>query len=87
MALLVVHPTHQRLGPGSQLLSPTLSPADKQNAKCFLQASPAGVGLDSNFGWEELDSVVFDFSAWGGETEVRTCLMIREPNLGAEDGS
>jgi hypothetical protein len=81
-----VHPTHQRLRLGSQLLSPTLSLADKQNAKCFVQASPAGMGLYRKFEWEDFDSVVFDFSAWGGEKEVRTCLMIREPNLGVEEG-
>jgi hypothetical protein len=35
------------------------------------------MGLYEKFGWEDVDRVVFDFSAWGGEKEVRTCLMIR----------
>jgi N-acetylglutamate synthase-like GNAT family acetyltransferase len=86
MALLAVHPTCQHLGRGSQLLSPTLSLSHKQNAKCFVQASPAGMGLYRKFGWEDVDSVVFDFSAWGGGKGVRICLMIREPNFWVAEG-
>jgi predicted N-acetyltransferase YhbS len=78
MALLAVRPSHQRLGLGSLLLTPVLKQADVEGAKVFVQASKEGMGLYARFGWEEVDEVVIDFSAYGGE-KVKTALMIRDP--------
>ena len=79
MSILAVRPEYQRKGLGSMLLTPGLELADKDNAKTFIQASPKGVNLYLKHGWVAVDEIILDFSPYGGEKEVKTALLIREP--------
>lgn len=78
MALLAVHPSYQRQGVGSLLLTEGLKIVDEGGAKAFVQASREGRGLYTKFGWKAVGEVMVDYTPYGGE-KVKTLLMIREP--------
>jgi hypothetical protein len=61
------------------LLTPVLELADKDKAKVFVQASVKGLGLYLKHGWIEVDEILLDFSPYGGEKQMKTALLIREP--------
>jgi GNAT superfamily N-acetyltransferase len=79
MSILAVRPEYQRKGLGSMLLTPVLEQADKENAKAFVQGSVQGVGLYLKHGWEEVDEILIDYSPYGGASDVKTALLVREP--------
>jgi GNAT superfamily N-acetyltransferase len=79
MGILAVRPEYQRKGLGSMLLTPVLELADKDKAKVFVQASVKGLGLYLKHGWIEVDEILLDFSPYGGEKQMKTALLIREP--------
>ena len=64
------------------LLKEVWEQVDQDGAKVFVQASKEGMGLYERFGWVEVDEILMDFSRYGGEKNVRTSLMIREPQGG-----
>lgn len=79
MNVLGVRPKYQRQGLGSMLLAPVLELVDKDNAKAYVQASPKGLGLYVKHGWVEVDEILMDCTAYGGDSKAKTTLMIREP--------
>ncbi|OBT49905.1 hypothetical protein VE04_09239 [Pseudogymnoascus sp. 24MN13] len=79
MSILAVRPEYQRKGLGSMLLTPVLEQADKENAKAFVQGSVQGVGMYLKHGWEEVDEILMDYSPYGGASDVKTALLVREP--------
>ncbi|KAL8723887.1 MAG: hypothetical protein Q9181_007107 [Wetmoreana brouardii] len=83
MHILIVDPAYQRKGLGSMLLREGLAAADHDNARCYIEASPKGLGLYKKHGWKECDDIVIDMREFGG-TSIRSekCLM-REPGAGA----
>ncbi|ESZ96505.1 hypothetical protein SBOR_3127 [Sclerotinia borealis F-4128] len=52
--ILLVHPQHQRLGIGTQLLTQGLQLADEKALQVVLGASPWGIGLYRKFGFVEV---------------------------------
>ena len=76
--MLAVSPDHQRHGIGSLLLKEGLAIADKANARTYLEASSAGVGLYQRHGWKVIDKLQIDLAAFGGSGKHSETFMIRE---------
>lgn len=80
--ILAVLPSHQCQGLGSILIREGLAAADRDNARTYIEASPAGLGLCKRFGWKEVEAIHIDMTPHGGtETATEHC-MIREPRAG-----
>jgi GNAT superfamily N-acetyltransferase len=81
MATLVVLPEYQRMGVGHELLRWGLAKADEEQVECWIDASPAGLGLYKKFGWVEVGHLDLDLKDWrGGESKVsRTVHLVRPP--------
>lgn len=79
MANLVVSPAWQRKGVGKLLLEWGLKVADDKGLKCWIDASPQGLGLYKQCGWQEAKVLEFDLSSWGGDfgDVHRTMCMVR----------
>lgn len=77
LKLLHTHPDHQKRGAGSMLLRWGASEADRLGLESYLEASPEGKPLYAKCGFRELETLVTDFSAWGGPKEWETVLMTR----------
>jgi hypothetical protein len=56
-----------------------LQDADAASAKTFLIATPAGSGLYRKLGFEEIDSLNFDTTPYGGDGKTTWLCMMREP--------
>ncbi|CAG8953153.1 hypothetical protein HYFRA_00003352 [Hymenoscyphus fraxineus] len=79
LRLLVVRPGYQRRGIGTMLLEPILEIIDEAKAKTFVTASPVGLGLYLKYGWVEVDEIIIDYSRYGGEKDVKTAVLMRDP--------
>lgn len=81
MRFLAVLPDYQRQGVGKKMLEWGLKQADELGVECWIDATPAGLGLYKKFGWEEVNVVTIDLEPYGGnpgEKEVNVQL-IRPP--------
>jgi ribosomal protein S18 acetylase RimI-like enzyme len=85
MSLLIVDPAAQRRGVGSALLRQGLSAIDERGEECFVDASPAGLGLYQKFGWKEVTQVTLDLTRYGGEGSETSVGLIRP--VGGSTGS
>jgi predicted N-acetyltransferase YhbS len=82
MAILVVDPAYQRMGIGHELLRWGLERADEEQVECWIDASRAGHGLYTKFGWEDVGTVEVDLTRWGGVApgnNISIANMIRQP--------
>ncbi|KAF4544268.1 putative gnat family protein [Lasiodiplodia theobromae] len=77
--LLVTHPNHHRRGAGGMLVRWGTQQADKVGLICFLEASEAGRPLYKRHGFEDQETVVFDFSKYGLSGTDTNTTMIRQP--------
>ncbi|KAL8951066.1 MAG: hypothetical protein Q9222_002938 [Ikaeria aurantiellina] len=80
--ILIVLPSYQRSGLGSMLVREGLAAADRDQARCYIEASPAGLGLYKRYGWKQVDEIVMDMKPHGGSGMATEVLMIREPGAG-----
>ena len=80
--LLVVHPSYQRQGLGSLLIREGLAAADRDIARTYIEASPAGLELYKRHGWVQVDEIVLDMSLYGGHGMANERVMMREPGVG-----
>ena len=81
MHILAVLPEYQRKGIGRKMLEWGLKQADELGVECWIDASPAGLGLYKQCGWKEVNSFTIDLEPYGGkpgEKEVNVQL-IRPP--------
>lgn len=51
--------------------------ADRLGLDSFLEASPEGKPLYERKGFKEVETLVTDFSKWGGPSDEHTALMVR----------
>ncbi|KAI9151965.1 hypothetical protein HJFPF1_09183 [Paramyrothecium foliicola] len=79
LRLLSTDPAHHRRGAGALLLKWGLAEADRLRVPSYLETSPAGRGLYEKNGFKQVDSVVTDFSKWGGPPRLEVGVMMREP--------
>ncbi|KAE8451410.1 hypothetical protein EG329_004039 [Mollisiaceae sp. DMI_Dod_QoI] len=78
MAILTVVPEAQRRGVGGALLREGLADADRRGLPCFIEASPAGLGLYKKFGWEEMLKTTVNLKDYGGkDVECVTVGLVR----------
>lgn len=77
--ILAVSKTHQRQGLGALLLEEGLALADRDNARTYLEASPAGLKLYQKHGWKDIDQFVLDLKLYGGKGTHTEICMTREP--------
>lgn len=80
--ILAVLPFHQRQGLGSILIREGLAAADRDSARTYIEASPAGLGLYKRFGWKEVETIHIDMTPHGGTGTATEHCMIREPRAG-----
>ncbi|KAI4234755.1 MAG: hypothetical protein LQ349_003582 [Xanthoria aureola] len=69
LSLLATHPKHQGQGAGTQLIEWGTSKAEAMGVRCFVDASPAGMGLYRRLGFDqEVGDLVLDLAGYeGGE--------------------
>lgn len=83
--ILGVSPAYQRKGLGAMLIAEGLANADRDNARTYIEASPAGYELYLRHGWKQVDEVVIDIGKYGGHGVATEKLLLREPGqLGYE---
>ncbi|KAL8708855.1 MAG: hypothetical protein Q9220_006311 [cf. Caloplaca sp. 1 TL-2023] len=80
--ILMVIPDYQRRGLGAMLIREGLAAADRDEAKCYIEASPAGLELYKRYGWKQVDEIVLDMKPHGGSGMATEVLLIREPGAG-----
>lgn len=73
-------PSQQRRGAGSMLLKWGIAESDRLGIPAYLEASDEGRPLYEKHGWRSVDTLVVDFSKWGGPSKCETQLMLREPS-------
>ena len=61
------------------LIAEGLADADRDNARTYIEASPAGYGLYLRHGWKLVDEIVIDTSMYGGRGVATEKLLLREP--------
>ena len=61
------------------LIAEGLADADRDNARTYIEASPAGYGLYLRHGWKHVDEIVIDISKYGGRGVGIEKLLLREP--------
>ena len=72
----------QGKGIGSMLIRRGLDDADKDNAKTYIEASPAGLPLYVKLGWQEIDRVIVDVDKIDGKGKATEVCLMREPGSG-----
>jgi GNAT superfamily N-acetyltransferase len=70
MHILCVSPSHHRQGIGGLILKHVLDQCDREGAKCYIEASAAGLPLYLRMGWEVVDQIQVDMEANGAEGGV-----------------
>ena len=71
-------PEYQGKGCASTLLQSGLVKIDVEGAKTWLEATPLGEPLYANFGWIDIDEIVFDLEKYDrGKWVQRTTVMER----------
>ena len=81
MHILCVLPEYQRKGIGKRMLEWGLKQADELGVECWIDATPAGLGLYKQYGWKEVTTTTVDLESYGGtpgEKEV-SVQLIRPP--------
>lgn len=78
LKLLHTDPSHQRRGAGSMLLEWGIAESKRLGLPAYLEASEEGFPLYEKHGWRVVDTLVVDFSKWGGPSRNETMLMLRE---------
>lgn len=81
--LLLIHPTHQNRGIGSQLLQFAIAEADRRGVPMGLESTPAGLGLYKRHGFREEKVIKADMRdfGWRGEYDpeaAKRVWMIRD---------
>ena len=61
------------------LIGEGLANADRDNARTYVEASPAGYELYLRHGWEQVDEVVIDIERYGGCGVATEKLLLRKP--------
>lgn len=64
------------------LIREGLAAADHDNARSYIEASPAGLGLYKRHGWKEVDRIQIDMTPHGGPGMATEVCLIREPGGG-----
>ncbi|KAF2167209.1 hypothetical protein M409DRAFT_22638 [Zasmidium cellare ATCC 36951] len=88
--LLLIHPTHQHRGIGSQLLQHVLEEADSRNIPVGLESTPAGLALYKRHGFVETRVIKADMRAFGWREEydeeaAKRVWMVRD-KVGGREG-
>ncbi|KAK3896779.1 acyl-CoA N-acyltransferase [Staphylotrichum tortipilum] len=79
LALLVTAEKHRRQGAGSLLVQWGLEKQKETDLNCYLQASAQGRSLYSHYGFQDIDTVVFDLEKYGLKGVEQMTEMIRYP--------
>lgn len=77
--LLATNPTYQRKGLASRLLKHVLEIADRENRKCYIEATNAGHPVYLKLGFHDVGAVEVDLRRWGGDVVGVNRIMIRDP--------
>ncbi|KAF1964921.1 hypothetical protein BU23DRAFT_41487 [Bimuria novae-zelandiae CBS 107.79] len=75
---LVTHPEHHRRGAGRMLLEWGLNKADEEGCRIYLDATPVGLRLYKQAGFQVVKEVTFDMGKWGGAGTDWWACMVRE---------
>ncbi|KAL1837286.1 hypothetical protein VTJ49DRAFT_4052 [Mycothermus thermophilus] len=87
LALLVTAEQHRRKGAGGLLVQWGLDKQKETGLNCYLQASEQGRRLYRHYGFQDMDTVVFDLEKYGLKGVERMTEMIRYPTKsGKKDG-
>jgi GNAT superfamily N-acetyltransferase len=78
LLFLATHHDYHGKGAGSYLLKSGTERANREGARCYLEATKAGNLLYLKFGWKPVDEVVLDLEPFGGDGGVRCAVMVRE---------
>lgn len=94
LSLLATHPNHQGKGAGSKLVEWGTRKADAMGVRCFVDASPAGLGLYRRLGFEEeVGKLELDLGGYEGGEEygvqkwvglAREVKSVEEKEMGAK---
>ena len=78
--MLVCEPKYQRRGAGRLLLGWGLELADELLLEVYLEASPQGHHLYESAGFEDVGTLDFDMSKYGGHGIHQHFVMTRDPS-------
>jgi GNAT superfamily N-acetyltransferase len=77
LALLVTAEEHRRQGAGSLLVKWGLEKQRETGLICYLQASDQGKSLYIHYGFQDIDTVVFDLDRYGLKGVEKITEMVR----------
>ncbi|OJD16943.1 hypothetical protein AJ78_02925 [Emergomyces pasteurianus Ep9510] len=95
LELIATSPAFERQGHASRLLKWGIEKADKEKARIFLEATPAGLPLYERLGWRVVDTMHVKLADFGidaegdGDGYALFYVMIRDPqgNTGTDIGN
>ncbi|EEQ89437.1 uncharacterized protein BDCG_04557 [Blastomyces dermatitidis ER-3] len=85
LELIATSPAFERQGHASRLLKWGIEKADAENARIFLEATPAGMPLYERLGWRTVDTIRIKLADYGIDAEgdgggyALLHIMIRDP--------
>ncbi|KLJ09486.1 hypothetical protein EMPG_15102 [Blastomyces silverae] len=85
LELIATSPAFERQGHASRLLKWGIEKADAENARVFLEATPAGLPLYERLGWRTVDTIRIKLADYGIDAEgdgggyAILHIMIRDP--------